>query len=53
MVKGAVFYRGSWLAPGSLALELHANRKFPELDKHLKELDQKERDLIARYGEKK
>lgn len=52
MVKGAVLYKGIWLAPGSTAFQLYQDRKTQELDKQLKESLQQERDLIERYKEK-
>lgn len=46
MYRGAIQYKGIWLAPGSLSHQLHTERKFKELDQHLKALDEKERLLL-------
>jgi len=45
MYKGAIQYRGAWLAPGSRALELHQANKLKELDAHLKAIEAKELQL--------
>lgn len=47
--RGAVQYKGVWLAPGSHAFQLYKDKKFKELDQHNKALDEKERELIRRY----
>ena len=39
MYRDAVKYKDTWLAPGSHAKQLHDEKKFSDLDKHLKELD--------------
>lgn len=45
MYRGAVQYKGSWLAPGSLCHQLYTDKKFKELDQHIKTLEEKERKL--------
>lgn len=47
--RGAVEYKGVWLAPGSLAHQLYMDKKLKELDQHNKALDQKERELLEKY----
>ena len=47
MYKQAVKYRDTWLAPASKGLEMFQEKKFKELDAHLKELDRKERQLVG------
>ncbi|UAV89892.1 hypothetical protein REC_22 [Pseudomonas phage REC] len=37
MYRDAVYYKGSWLAPGSQCLELYKAKKFKELDALMKE----------------
>jgi len=39
MYRNAIKYKNTWLAPGSYAKQLHDEKKFEALDKHLKELD--------------
>ena len=51
-MNNAVLYKGVWLAKGSDARELHDKGDFQKLDKHMKALDQKEKDLIDRYTPK-
>lgn len=46
MYCGAVQYKGSWLAPGSLCHQLHTDKKFKELDQQIKALADKERKLL-------
>lgn len=46
MYRNAIQYRGTWLAPGSTAHQLHTDKKFKELDQHLKALDEKEKRLM-------
>lgn len=46
MYRNAVQYKGTWLAPGSKAMELYEDSKkqpakLKELDKHMSELDKK------------
>lgn len=36
--RGAVQYKGVWLAPGSHAFQLYQDKKFKELDQHNKAL---------------
>lgn len=48
MYRGAVQYRGVWLAPGSESLQLFKDGKFKELDQHLKAQDEKRRILEGR-----
>ena len=54
-----VEYKGSVLAKGSRALELwedwqraksDRNAKQKVLDQHMKEVDQRDKDLLTRYG---
>lgn len=47
-----VEYKGVWLARNSKAYELWANKDFKELDKHIKEVDRREKELLARYSTK-
>lgn len=42
MYRNAIKYKGLWLAPGSRAHQLHEEKKFEELDKHIKEVLSKE-----------
>ena len=46
MYVKAVKYKDGWLAPGSRAYELYQERKFKELDQHLKEVEERARKLI-------
>lgn len=48
MYKSAVKYRGTWLAPASKGLEMFQDKKFKELDAHLKDLDRKEKQLLEK-----
>lgn len=48
-MKNAVLYKNVWLARNSLAWELYMNENYPALDKHLKQLDTNERELLKRY----
>ena len=48
MYNSAVKYRDTWLAPASKGLVMFQDKKFKELDKHLKELNQKELQLIGK-----
>ena len=48
-MKNAVLYKGIWLCKGSHSKALHDEGKLEALDKHLKQLDQNERELIKRY----
>lgn len=45
MTKNAIFYRGVWLFPGSLAHKLHTEGKIKELQAHMYELDLKDKKL--------
>ena len=45
----AIKYKDIYLAPGSQAYQLYEDKKFQELDKHLKTLDQAEAELVKRY----
>ena len=47
-----VEYKGVWLARNSRAYELWEKKDFKALDKHMKEVDQREKDLLARYSTK-
>lgn len=46
-------YKGYQLAPNSEAREMWEKQEFKKLDQHLKQLEQKERDLVARYTKEK
>ena len=46
-------YRGYQLSPNSEAYEMWEKKEFKKLDQHLKMLEQKERDLVARYSKEK
>lgn len=48
-MKNAVLYKGVWLAKTSMAYALYDAKSFEALDKHLKQLDQNERELLKRY----
>lgn len=48
-MKNAVLYKGVWLAKTSMAYALYDSKRFEALDKHLKQLDQNERELLKRY----
>lgn len=45
MYLKAILYKGVNLAPGSDALQMHQDKKFKELDKHLEQLDKAKRKL--------
>ena len=45
MNKRAVLYKGVWLDPNSRAFQLHQEKKFKELDQHMKECDERARKL--------
>lgn len=47
MYRNAVQYKGIWLAPNSQAFQLYQDKKFKELDIHMKEVDERERKLLA------
>lgn len=42
MYRTAINYKGLWLAPGSKALQLYQDKKFKELDAHIKAVMAKE-----------
>ncbi len=44
-MKNAVEYRGVLLMPNSRARQLHDEKKFKELDQHMRELDQADKRL--------
>lgn len=44
----AVKYKDSWLDPNSQCYKLYQDKKFKELDNLLKELDAKEKALLAK-----
>jgi hypothetical protein len=52
-MKNAVQYKGQWLAKASDAFEMFEKKEFAQLDKHLKELEQKNRELVQRYATRK
>lgn len=56
-----VVYKGIWLAKGSTALELwenwqkekkDRNAAQKKLDQHMKEVEQRDKDLLTRYASK-
>jgi hypothetical protein len=47
-----VEYKGCWLAKNSVAYELWAKNEIAKLDKHMKELDRNNEELIKRYQPK-
>jgi hypothetical protein len=44
-MKNGIIFQGVLLAPGSLAHKLHTEKKWKELEAHMKALDQKKRQL--------
>ena len=46
MIKGAIWYKDGWLAPGSRAHELHTEGKMKELAEHMKEVEERAKALI-------
>lgn len=48
MYRDAVNYKGVWLAPGSLAMELFKAKKMDALDKLLRETEDSKRKLEGR-----
>jgi hypothetical protein len=51
-MRGAVFFRGTWLCRGSVALELHEKGEWLKLDIHLKDVEKKWRTLHGIEGTK-
>lgn len=51
MYKNAVQYKDRYLAPGSLAHAMYHN-KSKDLDRHLKEVDAREYEVLDRYATK-
>lgn len=49
MTTKYVRYKNIGLAKGSVARDLFDRAEFTLLDKHLKQLDQNERDLLKKY----
>ena len=47
MYLKAVNYKGMWLAPGSRAFALYEERRFSELQEHLKQVNENEKKLLA------
>jgi hypothetical protein len=45
-------YKGIWLAKNSEAYSIWEKKDFAKLDKHLKDLDTKEKELVRRYEPK-
>lgn len=43
MYRTAIKYYGLWLAPGSVAYQLHQDRKMDALEAHLKAVREKEK----------
>lgn len=48
MNRRAVPYKGMWLFPGSDAFKLYTDGELAKLDKHLKEVEQRYRELLER-----
>lgn len=51
-MKNAVFYKNTWLMPNSEAYLLYHSKDAEarkKLDRHLKELDANQRELLKRY----
>lgn len=48
-MKNAVLYKGVWLARNTTSYELYDKKEFGALDKHLKELDTKGKELMNKY----
>ncbi|WBW49005.1 DUF1776 domain-containing protein [Pseudomonas phage vB_PaeS_B8] len=48
MIRGAIKYKGTWLAPGSEAFQLYQDKKLDKLDKHLTKLDKEFKKLEGR-----
>lgn len=51
-MQKAIDYHGVLLMPGSYAYDLYHSKEkdhLKQLDKHMKELEQKNKDLIKRY----
>lgn len=49
-MKNAVFYKNAWLMKNSKAYELYQAGEYEKLDKHLKQLDLNERELLKKYA---
>ena len=47
MYLKAINYKGMWLAPGSHAYKLYEERRFSELQEHLKQVNENEKKLLA------
>lgn len=47
-MKGAILFQGIYLMPGSVAHKLHTEKKYQELQQHMKELEEKKRKLEGR-----
>jgi hypothetical protein len=48
-MKNAVLYKDIWLARNSEAYHMWDTKDFGKLDKHLKELDTKGKELMNKY----
>ena len=46
-MKGAIWYRDCWLAPGSRGHQLHTEGKFKELAEHMNDVDRRLKALMA------
>jgi hypothetical protein len=44
-MRGAIIFQGIYLMPGSQAHKLHTEKKWSELQAHMKELEQKKQQL--------
>lgn len=53
MYLKAVKYKDDYLAPGSRAYELYHDKKFKELDVHLREVERNYRKLCGETDERK
>lgn len=47
--KNYVKYKNVWLHKNSYAYHLHKEGEFEKLDKHMKQLDLNEKQLLERY----
>ena len=52
MNKRAIPYKGEWLFPGSDAHFLYNAGETAKLDKHLKEVNQRYKELMCKYVKK-
>lgn len=52
MNRRAIPYKGMWLFPGSDAFQLYTDGKFEKLEKHLKEVNQRYKELLINCDKK-